>query len=113
MISDEGRLVFYKIVVDNIKKLEKEHRNIIVSQALIKEKFRLMMLEQFPQAKFIWLKADKDVMARRLTERGHFLSKRYADQLESFFEEPQIDHFVLNNNDGEQEIVNQMKHLIN
>ena len=107
--TDQEREDFYQIVINKIRQLKNEYKNIIVSQALIKEKFRQMMLDEFPEAKFIWLRADKDIMANRLASREHFVSKKYADELEKIFEEPKIEHFILENNNGKEEIIKQFK----
>ncbi|MBU1203207.1 hypothetical protein KKH39_04175 [Patescibacteria group bacterium] len=69
------------------------------------------MLDNFPEAKFILLKADKDIMAKRLVGRQHFVSKKYADELEKIFEEPKIDCYTLYNNNGEEEIISQFKNF--
>jgi len=112
LATDEDREKFYDIVIDNIKKLKKSFKNIVVSQALIKEKHRKMLLEKLPSIKFLWLQADKDIMAKRLLDREHFVSKNYADELDNLFEQPKIVCDIIKNNSTEEAIINQLESIL-
>lgn len=112
LATDEERIEFYNIVINNLNSLKIKYQNIVVSQALVKEKFRKMMIDYFPEIKFIYVQADKNLVAKRLLEREHFVSKKYVDELEIFFEEPKVKHFILENNGGVAEIIKQIKKLI-
>ncbi len=113
LATDEERMDFYNIVIDKINFLKKTQQNIVVSQATIKEKFRQLLIDKFPEIKFVYVRADSDIAAKRLLKRKHFVSKKYADDLEALFEEPRLEHFILNNNYGKKEIIDQFKKILN
>ncbi|MCH7492281.1 AAA family ATPase [Patescibacteria group bacterium] len=114
IVSDEVRTKFFSKVVQNVKKMYAKKNKIVIAQALIKEEDRKLFLRNFPDAKFIFVKAKQEVINLRLNSRKHLITKDYAEKIKKIFEEPKISHYVIeNSSDGEEKIKKQVHKIFN
>src|SRR5579859_1531112 len=67
VITDAMRDIFFHNLIQSIKKARKKYKKIVVAQTFIKEKYRLLLLDEIPDAKFILIQTDTDVRELRLT----------------------------------------------
>ncbi len=114
-ISDALRDEFFARILGSIRRLRAEHPDLIVAQTFIKEKYRRLVLERYPEARFILVEADSAVREWRLAHRatGSRLDPEYARRMVALFEPPQIPHIVLSNNaSGESAIREQVAEII-
>ena len=114
ILSDETRTRFFNKVVQKVKKIRAKNNRLAIAQAFIKEKHRKLFLSNFPEAKFIYVKAKQEIINSRLGSRNHLITKNYADRINKIFEKPIIPHYVINNdNNGEKDIKIQIRKLLN
>lgn len=93
--------VYIGVMIERITALQKEHKNVIVAQALYNEMDRNKIYEQFRHAIFVHVKADLVTINRRLDKRNNWVDKNYAESFRSFFQTPQLPHETLvNDTDG-------------
>jgi len=98
--------------IDAISKLHPHHPCLAIGNALLKEKNRLQLLTVFPDAIFIYIKADAQTIATRLKKRSQGIEPSYAININALFEEPQLSHFVIYNDSDKAEIIKQFKIII-
>lgn len=109
-ITDEMRDRFFGNLIENIGKLTKQHKKIVVAQTFIKEKYRKQMLEKVPQSEFIFIDTPTNLREKRLAERTYYpLEKAYARIMSKNFDMPEVAHRVIKNNvEGEEKVVEQI-----
>src|SRR5258708_172438 len=66
VFTDEMRDGFFLNLIPNIKRLSQEHKHLVVSQMFIKEKYRTLLLQEIPEAKFILIETNETVRESRL-----------------------------------------------
>src|ERR1041384_2177923 len=70
--SEQMRDEYFEIVISRIAQLKEDHEKLVVAQALFKNRNRAQISTHFPEIRFVWVQADKEVVAHRLRERqGH------------------------------------------
>ncbi len=113
-ITDEQRDVFFKRLIEEIKKLQETQQNIVVSQTFIKEQYRQQFLQAFPDTQFLLVETDTPIREGRLEKRKSFpIDKEYARAMCKIFETPKLTHKTINNTaEGEEEIKKQIDVLL-
>ena len=109
--TTEMRDRFTEIIIENISCLQKEHENLIVAQALYKEKNREQISKAYPGAKFIHVTADAKIITARLKQRNNWIDESYAKKISQNFEEPMLSHNVLINEGSQETIIKQFKEI--
>ncbi len=112
LVSDEMRDKYYVLVKNKLKIIQDKYDKIVVADAIPKEKYRRLLLDNFPDAVFIYVTADSKITKKRLTQRNHIVNTKYAEKVKLYFEEPKIHHGVLVNNSGRQDILKQLATLL-
>jgi len=114
VVSDTLRDAFFDDLINQVKKLRSEHDKLVVTQVFIKEKYRERFLQAFPHAKFVLVASSANVREARLMKQKTWqLDLSYWRKMAEIFENPQIEHSVItNNNDGEEEVKEQLQLLL-
>lgn len=113
LFTDPMRWDFYEIVCSKIASLQKHYANVVVSQALIKEMNRIQIHKHFPEAKFIQIQANQEIMLQRILARKNEVNLEYAKKIAEAFEQPLIAHHCLINNDeGSVHLMHQLEPLM-
>ena len=113
VFTEQMRDEYFDIVIRKVAELQKNHRDLVVAQALFKNKHRRKILNAFPDAKFIWVQCAPELIRDRLTARAnHIAGKSYGKLVNSHFELPTIPCEVLMNNDGREEVLEQIKSVL-
>lgn len=99
---------FTAITIQTISKLQTNHPNLVVSEALYKEKNRQQIQQAFPDALFIHIKAAPKIISQRIHLRADQVDEEYAKKIALNFEEPQLPHKILKNTGTEAEILKQL-----
>ena len=99
------------IMITYIQQLTTRYPDIVIAQALYKEKNRLQLQQAFPDAQFYWVKTDNSIIIQRKTSPAAVVDIEYANRMASNFEEPKLPHRVLINNDDKVSIINQLKNF--
>lgn len=112
-VTTQMRERFVENMIIEVKQLLGMHHNVVLHQALIKEHMRQAIVTSFPNAIFIWVDCDHDLLKRRYMKREYFnLGLEYLQVMIDAFEEPQHAHIrIVNNNDGPENIVKQLMKL--
>jgi gluconate kinase len=104
---------YFDVVIGRISELVRLHDNLAVAQALFKNAHRRKILDHFPDARFIWVRSEPELIDSRLAARAdHLAGKHYGELINKHFETPSIPHAVLFNNDGRGEVINQLSEII-
>ncbi|HSW96797.1 MAG TPA: shikimate kinase [Candidatus Saccharimonadales bacterium] len=99
--TDAMRNIFFRDLIHNIKNRYKEKKKIVVAQTFIKEKYRAMLLESIPEARFLFIHAGDTIREERLLKRLEYpLDLEYARIMAQNFEKPTIQHSVIENNEN-------------
>lgn len=114
VISDEQRDIFFKKLIEEVRTLKEIHKNIVISQTFIKEKYRQQFLQHFPETKFLLVETDTTTREGRLKKRKTFpIDKEYARAMCKIFEAPLLPHKTIDNTqDGEEAIKKQIDVLL-
>ncbi len=88
------------------------NENLVVTQALYKEKNRLEIQDAFPAAKFIHVQADVETIQTRLHKSHREVDPDYAKKISVNFESPQLTHITLINNTNKADVVKQLDELL-
>lgn len=110
--TEKERDSFYLELIDKIKNLKSQYKNLIISQAFLKNKHRIMYKGEFPDSIWIHLTCYEKNRLKRLSLRQHIISLDYDKKLQKMWQEPKIEHIVFYNNNGEQDIVNQIRNKL-
>ncbi len=105
---------FTKIIIANIEKLSKIYPNLIISQALYRQKNREQIQQHysFELPKFIEITANDEIIHQRLLDRGDWVNSDYANDIHKFFESMPNVQVIENNSYGEQSIIKQFKNIL-
>jgi len=113
VFTHQMRDEYFDIVIHRIAELKKNHTHLVIAQALFKNQHRLKILNAFPEAKFLWVQCAPDLINDRLTARAnHIAGKSYGELVNRHFEIPTIPYEVLINNEGREEVLQQIKSVL-
>lgn len=112
--TDAMRDVFFEKLIKNIKELHQKHKKIVVAQTFIKEKYRNLLLDAIPDAKFIFVQAEDTIRESRLLKRTEYpLDLEYSRNMKRMFELPEISHLqILNNANGVEKLTEEIGLLL-
>ena len=109
-VTEEMREEFTAILIATIGRLASAHRDVCLSQALVRNRIRERILAAVPAVELVWVDAPDDVIAARLERRpDHIASKTYARMVNSFFELPTVPHAKFVNDDNAIRFAEQME----
>jgi gluconate kinase len=100
------------MVIQETTKLLLTHQKLVVAQALYKEANREMLRQKFPDALFIHVQADPEIILQRLKQRGSVVDQEYARTIAINFEEPHFRHEKIINNKDEKTILTQLVSIL-
>ena len=100
------------IIIDETKKMVKNYKNVVVAQALFKEKNRKQLANAFPQALFLFIQASREQINSRLQQRNNAVDSAYAQKIQIEFEEPLLPHKMILNNTHQEAVLQQLKIIL-
>jgi len=109
VFTQEMRDNFVQIIIKNTGELLKKHPDLVIAQALYKEKNRRQLAAAFPEALFIWIKASRKNILTRLKLRNNAVDQSYAEKVQSQFEEPLLSHKIIMNDLDQADIIKQFQ----
>jgi len=109
-VTERMRDDYIEIMIATIKRLMLTNKDICISQALPRNKYREKILEAIPSVEYVWVDAPHGLMSSRLENRaGHIASKSYAEMVNRVFEIPTVPHVRLENGNDPLKFDAQMK----
>lgn len=113
IFTDPMRNDFFKKLIGSVLKISENHKNLVVAQTFIKEKYREQFLEKFPDAIFVLVKTNKKLREERLSKRKSVNDLDYIREMVKIFEEPKIKHVVLENDTkGKEELKQKINQIL-
>ena len=114
LFSDQLRDEYFHRLISSTEKLHREHKNVVMSQTLAKNKSQKMMLDKFPDAVFVRIVVPMEILRERLKNRkDHLVPLEYAEKVFEYFEDPEVPHIVLHNDGDKEKIKIQLNKILN
>lgn len=106
-LKDRDRLPWLKTLARQIEKMDREGGGVLACSAL-KQTYRELLRRADVPVTFVYLKGDRDLIARRLAEReGHYMPAELLDSQFRALEEP-ADALTVSINQTPQDIVSEI-----
>ncbi len=114
VFTDRMRNIFFEKLIRNIQELKSKHKNLVVAQTFIKEKYRIDLIKKIPETKFILVDTKKSLREKRLMGRADYpLDLEYARIMERNFDKAKVSHNIITNNiEGIKEIKKEVNLLL-
>ena len=77
---------YHYIISNQIYKLKKKYKNLVISQASLFIKHRQIIKNKNPSIKFIYINSDRNTIITRLNHRKGYVTKKYMLYLEKYLE---------------------------
>lgn len=106
--TEKMRDDYISIVLEKILTLRQQHRHLLVTQAVYKQRHREFLMSHISQMDMIHVQADDMVIEKRLLARAGEASTKSAAALRKDFELPQGEYKTLVNNEDDEAIVRQL-----
>ncbi len=103
---------FTNKIITNTEKLKEKYENIVITQALYRQKNREAIKQYFGSKGdviFLQMEAEDQVIYQRLVKRADWVFPEYAESMKQYFEPMKEAQIIRNNKEGEEEIVLQLK----
>lgn len=109
-VTERMREDYIETIIATIRRLMLTKKDICVSQALLRDKYREEILAAIPSVEYVWVDAPDDLISSRLENRaGHVASRRYAERVNRVFEMPTVPHIRFENGNDPIKFQAQMK----
>ncbi len=114
VITDRMRQRFITRLINSTVALAARHKNLVVAQTFIKEKYRHKLLKRLPRANFVLVKTKERLRHRRRRERADYpWDEAYVKTMDALFESPQIPHQeITNDNNGPGSLLKRLRLLL-
>ena len=99
---------FFPVVVERILALSQEHKRIVITQGVYKQRHRDYLIEIIPKMEMVCVDASNQFIQQRLGDRATGISNASAEALRRDFEQPDSKTKVITNQDGPTEIIRQL-----
>ena len=89
---------YVEIIIATIKRLMLTKKDICISQALPRDKYRKKILAAIPSVEYVWVDAPDELVLSRLENRArHIASRSYGEMVNRVFEIPTVAHIKFEN----------------
>ncbi len=112
-VTDTMRDAFFARVIDVTRELRQLHPQVAIASTPLKNRHRQQVAAAFPDARFVLVDSEPDIIADRFAVRGKYMiDLDDARRMAAAFEPPQLPHHVLTNIDGRETVIDQLRDLI-
>jgi gluconate kinase len=101
---------FFAIVIENILALQKQHPQLVVTQAVYKQRHRDLLAAQIPNLELVCVTATDTVIFQRIKKRDEGITIESAAALRADFQIPAPSCKVITNDGGTTDIIRQLNH---
>lgn len=113
VFTQDMRDQFTAAMIEKIRTLQLEHKDLVIAQALYKEKNRNQLLTALNDAILIQIVANPEIIHQRLVKRFDEVDPSYADKISQGFEQPSASIKMIYNNSDQEHILKQLDQLFN
>lgn len=99
-------------IIDHVTELKKKHHDIVIAQALYKERNRKQIMNALPDTKFFLIQASPNNITARLSKRNNNVDQEYAKKIQLEFEEPLLPHKIIINDSDQRDIIKQFQFFL-
>jgi shikimate kinase len=105
---------FTHIIAKNIESLKNKHKNIVITQALYRQKNRLYLKNYFKNENIIFIQTEsnEDIIYQRLVKRNNLVTPEYANSILQYFEPMDGSYVIKNYNEGDNHIIKQLNNIL-
>jgi gluconokinase len=112
-VTDDMRDRFFSRVIASTARLSAANECLVIAQAFMKERHRRLILDHFPDAQFVLIETELDLILQRFQQRKSYLiDAEDALRIANTFEPPRIPHHVIQNSNGREAVVRQLCALL-
>lgn len=112
-VTDAMRDAFFARVIEMTRALRATHGRVAIANTILKNRHRQMIADAFPDARFVLVTSEPDIIAERFSVRGKYMiDLDDARRMAAAFEPPLLAHSVLGNTDGRAAVVAQLDALL-
>lgn len=112
LFTDEMRAEFFSLIAARVAELRRIHPKLLVAQAAYRKTSREFLQRQIPGLILIWVRAPDRLILERLQQRDEGISPEYAAQIHRNFEPPPPSCPSIENDAGEERVVEQFQLLL-
>jgi gluconate kinase len=102
---------FFEIIAEKIIQLQLTHKQLVITQAVYKQKHREFLQSKIPNMEMIMVDCDDQLILERIQHRSEGISRQSAAALRQDFELPKSDVKIVINSSDRQNIVRQLNDL--
>lgn len=110
--TDPMRDRYFAVLLEVIGDLTARYPKLAFGQATFKERHRRLVLERFPQTRFVLVTADEEARLARLARGNNPVTVDYARRIVAFFEPPQHPYVELFNNGDRAAVLEQLRGIV-
>ena len=97
-VNEQMKEDYVEIIIATIKRLMLTKKDICISQALPRDKYRKKILAAIPSVEYVWVDAPDELVLSRLENRArHIASRSYGEMVNRVFEIPTVAHIKFEN----------------
>jgi gluconate kinase len=112
VFTQDMRDSYIEKIIENVRLLSAKFDNLVVAQALFKEKNRQQLASAFSKALFVLVQANSDQIIARLRLRNNAVDNDYADKVRLEFETPLLPHKVIINDSDAVRVKEQLQLIL-
>ena len=105
--TNDMRDRYFQIVAEKILDLRRDHRCIVVTQAVYKKQHRDYLLSNIPDLEVVCVQSTEDLISERLSKREGGISSASARALSNDFEAPEEGVKTIKNNGSKLDVIRQ------
>jgi gluconate kinase len=109
--SEAIRDEFFAQLTSKIRQLASQHPNLIVTQAVYKQRHRDLLEQHIAGLEFVWVKASDEMIEQRLQSRHYGIEPASAAALRDDFEIPNKNYKTIVNESDDNSIIEQLNGL--
>lgn len=112
-VTDAMRDEFFARVIAITRDLRAIHPRVAIANTILKNRHRQQIADAFPDAQFLLVDSEPDLIAERFAVRGKYMiDLDDARRMAAAFEPPTLPHHVLRNVDGRASVIDQLRALL-
>lgn len=114
--SNQMTLTLTQAIIDKMDALQRDHKDIVIAQAMLLEEDRALFKARFQDIHFIYVYSEQDLTEQRLEERADHVTTSYYQNLLKAFEPhrraAEIYPSIENSNKSDEQLIEEIMRLL-